>query len=39
VYLYIHRLSRKKQPKTQAPPPAHMPIGDIEGHGSMQAST
>ena len=32
VYLYIHRLSRKKQPKTQAP------LGNIEGHGSMQAT-
>jgi multidrug efflux pump len=39
VYLYIQRLSRKKRPETQAPPPAHTPIGDIEGHGSMQAST
>ena len=35
VYLYIHRFSRKKKPKT-APPAV---TGGIEGHGSMQAST
>jgi multidrug efflux pump len=34
VYLYIHRFSRKKKPKT-APPAV---TGGTEGHGSMQAS-
>ena len=35
VYLYIHRFSRKKKPKTAPPAVA----GGTEGHGSMQAST
>jgi multidrug efflux pump len=38
VYLYIHRFSRKKQPRT-TPPAALGPFGGNEGPGSMQAST
>jgi multidrug efflux pump len=37
VYLYIHRFSRKKQPRT-TPPAALGTLGN-EGPGSMQAST
>ena len=39
VYLYIHRFSRKKQPRTTTPPPALGIAGGTEGPGSMQAST
>jgi multidrug efflux pump len=38
VYLYIHRFSRKKQPRT-TPPVALGTLGGNEGPGSMQAST
>jgi multidrug efflux pump len=38
VYLYIHRFSRKKQPRT-TPPAALDTFGGNEGPGSMQAST
>jgi multidrug efflux pump len=38
VYLYIHRFSRKKKPRT-APPAALGSIGGAEGSGSMQVST
>ncbi len=38
VYLYIHRFSRKKQPRT-APPAALGALGGEEGSGSMQVST
>ena len=38
VYLYIHRFSRKKQPRT-TPPEALGTLGGNEGPGSMQAST
>ena len=38
VYLYIHRFSRKKQPRT-TPPAALGTLGGNEGPGSMQAST
>ena len=38
VYLYIHRFSRKKQPRS-TPPAALEPFGGTEGPGSMQAST
>jgi multidrug efflux pump len=34
VYLYIHRFSRKKQPR-----PAHGAVAGEEGSGSMQAAT
>jgi Cu/Ag efflux pump CusA len=39
VYLYIHRFSRKKQPRTTTPPAALGIAGGTEGPGSMQAST
>ena len=39
VYLGLHRFSKKKQPNTQTPDEALDSAGDIEGHGSMQAST
>jgi multidrug efflux pump len=38
VYLYIHRFSRKKQPRT-ASPAALGSIGGAEGSGTMQVST
>ena len=38
VYLFFHRFSKKKQLEPLTPEAAG-PVGDIEGHGSMQAST
>jgi len=39
IYLYVHRFSRKKQPRTTTPPAAFGAAGGTEGPGSMQAST